>query len=576
MTSQNLRGWGARLITRCDDLLPRRDDWRSVRPGRDLLAGVTVALVALPLALGFGVSSGVGAAAGIATAVVAGAVAAVFGGSNVQVSGPTGAMTVVLIPIVAAHGVDGVLVVGMMAGLLLLMLAATGAGRAVRYLPVPLVEGFTAGVAVIIALQQLPLALGVDVRAEKTLVLAVEALRAAVSDPHVTAPAATLLIVGAILTGARLRPGLPVGMLVVALATLLNGVLDGGLATIGAIPSGLPSPHLPHVPWGELDALLLAAIAVTALGALESLLSATVADAMTVGRRHDPDRELFGQGLANLAGPLFGGIPATAAIARTAVNVRSGAGSRLAALTHALLLLAVVTFAARWVGEIPIAALAGVLIATAVQMVRVSSLRALLRSTPGDAATLVITASATVVLDLVLAVLIGLVVAGFFALRQTASTARVEQMTLDTADHRDEERELLDQHIVAYRIDGPLFFAAAHDFLLELSEVSRVRVVIIRMSHVTTLDATGAHVLADTIGRLERRDITVLLSGVRPQHTELLRRLGVHQRLAHERHIFATTPEAIDHARLHAGRVAHVPSGPEPDPDPRAPDANPS
>jgi MFS superfamily sulfate permease-like transporter len=317
---------------------------------------------------------------------------------------------------------------------------------------------------------------------------------------------------------------------------------------------------VPHIPWAELDTLLLAAIAVTALGALESLLSATVADAMTVGRRHDPDRELFGQGLANLAAPLFGGIPATAAIARTAVNVRSGAGSRVAALTHALLLLAVVTVAARWVGEIPLAALAGVLIATAVQMVRVSSLTALVRSTPGDAATLIITASATVVLDLVLAVLIGLVVAGFFALRQTAGTARLEQVPLDTSDHQDEERELLDEHIVAYRIDGPLFFAAAHDFLLELSEVSRVRVVVIRMSHVTTLDATGAHVLADTIGRLERRGITVLLSGERPQHSQLLRRLGVHQRLAHERHIFATTPEAIAHARLHSARVAHAPT----------------
>lgn len=559
MTTQSPRGRGAWLVARGNDLRPRRADWKTVRPGRDLLAGVTVALVALPLALGFGVSSGVGAAAGIATAVVAGAVAAVFGGSNVQVSGPTGAMTVVLIPIVAVHGVDGVLVVGLMAGLLLLVLAGTGAGRAIRYVPVPLVEGFTAGIAVIIALQQLPLALGVDVHAEKSLILAFDAVRAWGSDPHLVAPAATLAIAAAILASARLTPGLPAGMIAVTLATFANGLLGGGLATIGSIPSGLPAPHLPQVPWGDLDSLLLAAIAVTALGALESLLSATVADGMTVGRRHDPDRELLGQGLANLASPLFGGIPATAAIARTAVNVRSGASTRLAALTHALLLLVVVTFAARWVGEIPLAALAGVLVATAIQMVRVSSLRALLRSTHGDAATLLITAVATVALDLVLAVLIGLVVAGFFALRQTAGTARLEQTPLDETDHHDEERELLDQHIVAYRIDGPLFFAAAHDFLLELSEVSRVRVVILRMSHVTTLDATGAHVLADTIGRLERRGITVLLSGVRPQHTRVLEELGVHERLAHERHLFATTPDAIAHARLHAARVSHDP-----------------
>jgi SulP family sulfate permease len=257
---------------------------------------------------------------------------------------------------------------------------------------------------------------------------------------------------------------------------------------------------------------------------------------------------------------LFGGIPATAAIARTAVNVRSGAASRLAALTHAVLLLAVVLAAARWVGEIPRAALAGVLIATAVQMVRVSSLAAIIRSTRGDAVVLVITAVATVAFDLVTAVLVGLVVAGFFALRQAAGSARLEEVPLDEADHGDEERKLLDEHIVAYRLDGPLFFAAAHDFLLELTGVTRVRVVILRMSRVTAIDATGAHVLADTISRLEHRHVTVLLSGVQPHHEQVLRELGVHDRLAHERHLFATTPEAIAHARVHAARITHEPA----------------
>ncbi|TWG90859.1 SulP family sulfate permease [Nocardioides sp. J9] len=378
-----------------------------------------------------------------------------------------------------------------------------------------------------------------------------------------------------ILLGARVRPGFPFALLAVAGATVLNVVVrdagdgdpGGGLATIGHLPSGLPAPHLPAVPWAHLDSLLLAAVAVAALGALESLLSASVADAMTVGERHEPDRELLGQGLANVASPLFGGLPATAAIARTAVNVRAGATSRLAALVHALVLLAVVLVGARWVAEIPMAALAGVLVATAVQMVRVSSLSALVRSTRGDAATLVVTAVATVALDLVAAVLVGLVAAGFFALRQTARTARLEEISLDDAadrggpgdrsDHLEEERRLLDEQVVAYRIDGPLFFAAAHDFLLELAEVSRVRVVVLRMSHVTTIDATGAHVLADVIGRLERRGVTVLLSGVRPQHRAVLEQLGVLDGLAHERHLFATTPEAIAHARDHAARTAH-------------------
>ena len=549
-----------RLWARARPLLPARADWSSHHLGRDLAAGVMVGLVALPLALGFGVSSGLGAGAGLVTAVVAGAVAAVFGGSRVQVSGPTGAMTVVLVPIVADHGVDGVLVVGLLAGLVLVGLGWAGAGRWIRYVPVPVVEGFTLGIAAIIALQQLPALLGVEVHAEQILGLSGAAVTVWWAAPVWAPPALGTAVVVAILVLGRALPTWPGALLVVAAATAADQVLGLGLAPIGDIPSGLPAPQLPHVPLAELDSLVLPAIAVAALAALESLLSASVADAMSVGQRHDSDRELVGQGLANLAAPLFGGIPATAAIARTAVNVRAGATSRLAALTHAGVLLAVVLVAARWVGEIPLAAVAGVLVATALRMVRVSSLLTLLRATRGDAAVLLVTAAATVLSDLVTAVLVGLAVAGFFALRQTALSARLDEVPLDPTDHTDEEQALLDDHIVAYRLDGPLFFAAAHDFLLELTEVSRFRVVILRMSRVTAIDATGAHVLADTIGALEGRGITVLLSGVRPEHEQVLRHLGVFDGLAHEGHAFGSTPEAIAHARLHASRIDHVPA----------------
>lgn len=550
-------GWLRRVGTRTAALSPRRSDWSHVRPARDLSAGVMVGLVALPLALGFGASSGMGAGAGLMTAIVAGALAAFFGGSRVQVSGPTGAMTVVLVPIIATYGADGVLVVGLLAGLILIGLGYAGAGRFIRYVPVPVVEGFTIGIAVIIALQQVPAALGVDVHAEQVLVLAGRAVRQWVTDPVWTPTLMTIAVVATILLLARLRRALPGSLLAVVVATAANVGLDLGAAPIGEIPSGIPAPALPRVPLAELDALVLPAIAVAALAALESLLSATMADAMSVGQRHNSDRELVGQGLANLGAPLFGGIPATAAIARTAVNVRSGASSRLASLTHAAFLLVVVLVAAGWVSRIPLAALAGVLIATAVHMVRVSSLLALLRSTRGDAAVLVITAVSTVVFDLVAAVIVGLVVAGFVALQQTARAARLDEVPLDESDHTNEERSLLDEHIVAYRIDGPLFFAAAHDFLLELSEVSDVRVVILRMSRVTTVDATGAQVLADTVTRLEGRGVTVLLSGVQPQHERVLRELGVYDRLAHERHLFEATPGAIAHARVHAARTPH-------------------
>ena len=331
------------------------------------------------------------------------------------------------------------------------------------------------------------------------------------------------------------------------------------LLVVDAHPGARPLPAYSHKAELRLAELLDEQGAISEAGV--DRLVATVADAMRVGTRHDPNRELVGQGLANLASPLFGGLPATAAIARTAVNVRAGATSRLAALTHAMFLLVVVLVAARWVTRIPVAALAAVLIVTAIQMVRVSSLLALLRATRGDAAVLAITAAATVAFDLVTAVILGLVVAGFVALQQTARTARLDEVPLDETDHTDEEHALLDEHIVAYRIDGPLFFAAAHDFLLELADVSDVRVVILRMSRVTTVDATGAHVLADTVSRLEGRGVTVLLSGVRPEHERVLRHLGVHGRLAHERHLFDTTPEAIEHARLHAQRILHAPPG---------------
>jgi SulP family sulfate permease len=550
-------------IIRLRALLPGTPEWRSYRrdPRRDLLAGVTVAVVALPLALAFGITSGLGAAAGLVTAVIAGAVAAVFGGSNLQVSGPTGAMTVVLVPIVAQFGASAVLVVGLMAGVLLLGLAWTGAGRWMRYIPLPVVEGFTIGIALVIALQQVPAALGEHGTGDKVLLVAVDAVRRWLEHPQWAEPLIAGSVVAAMLLAVRFRPSWPVSLPAVVVAAILVSRAHLDVPVIGTIPAGLPLPSLPHLPWGSLTSLVLPAVAVAALGALESLLSATVADGMSVGERHDADKELFGQGLANLVVPFFGGIPATAAIARTAVNVRSGARSRLASLTHALVLLVVVVALAPLVAGIPLAALAGVLLATAFLMIEVSSVRALLRSTRGDAVVLVLTAVATVVFDLVTAVILGLVVAGFFALQQVARAARVdeESIPLDDGEHDAEESALLAEHIVAYRLEGSLFFGAAHAFLLELSEVSDVRVVILRMSRVATLDATGASVLSDTIGRLEGRGITVLLSGVRPAHQQVLEQLGVFDELAHERHVFDHTPDAIEHARRHARREAHTP-----------------
>jgi SulP family sulfate permease len=530
-------------------LLPGRADLAAVRraPLRDLLAGTTVALVALPLALAFGVTSGLGARAGLVTAIVAGAVAAVFGGSNLQVSGPTGAMTVVLVPVYHRFGADGVLTVGVLAGAILVALAVARLGRFVRYLPISVVEGFTAGIAVVIALQQLPAALGVPGGSgERVWAVAFEAARRFVLDP---APASVLVSLGvaaAILVAGRRRPGFPFSLVAVAGATLLAHAASLPVRSIGALPSPLAAPSVGFLDPHAVRALLPSALAVAALGALESLLSATVADGMTVNQRHDPDRELFGQGLANLAVPFFGGVPATGAIARTAVNVRAGAGSRLAALVHAVVLALVVLAAAPFVSLIPVAALAGVLLATSVRMVEVASLLALARTTRGDAAVLALTFAVTVAVDLVTAVAIGIGAAVLLAVRSIARSARLDEVPLDAGDHSEEERALFADHIVAYRFDGPLFFAAAHQFLLELTQVTDARVVILRMSRVSTIDATGGRVLADAVEQLERRGITVLLSGVARGHDEVLRALGAVDRAR----VFADTPAAIEAARL--------------------------
>lgn len=542
--------------------VPRRTDYAGLRTSwrADLVAGLTVGIVALPLALAFGITAGLGANAGLVTAIVAGVVAAVFGGSNVQVSGPTGAMTVVLVPIVARFGSDAVFVVGLLAGLLILAAAFARLGRYLAYIPWPVVEGFTVGIAIIIFLQQVPAALGIArPDGENTAAIAVRAAREFVGDVRFEELGLVVVVAVVMIVGPRIRRALPASLLAVLAATVIARAGSLDVASIGSLPDSLPLPSLPDASFGDLRDLLSAALAVALLAALESLLSAKVADGMADHGRHDPDRELFGQGLANLASPLFGGMPATGAIARTAVNVRAGARTRLAAAFHALVLLLVVLFGGGLVSKIPLAALAGVLMVTAVRMVEVHNVRAVLRSTRSDAAVLVLTAAATIAFDLIVAVEIGIAVAAALALRHVANTSEAlrEELPTDELVSGDLEADLLSQHIVVYRFDGALFFGAAQRFLTELTSVTDVRVVILRLAQIQVLDATGAHALGEIVHELEARGITVLLKGVRPEHLRILQAVGVLDRLAHDRHVFDHLADAIAHARRHVSHDAH-------------------
>lgn len=537
-------------------LLPGRRDYadlpRSWR--RDILAGITVGVVALPLALAFGISSGVGAAAGLITAVVAGLVAAVFGGSNVQVSGPTGAMAVVLAPIVVAHGLGSVALVTVLAGLLVLAAGVTGLGRAVTFIPWPVIEGFTLGIASIIFLQQVPAAFGaIGTAGERTLTTAWHVV-SHVDWSHAARPLGVVAFVALLMTILpRLHRGVPASLAAVVAATVLVVALGLPVATIGELPSQLPAPVLPHADVGALRDLVGAALAIAALAAIESLLSARVAATMSPTGPYDPDRELVGQGLASVASGLFGGMPATGAIARTAVNVRSGARTRVSAIVHSLVLLGVVYLATGPVSAIPLSALSGVLMVTSFRMISASTIRKILCSTRSDALTFILTAAVTVCFDLIDAVEIGIVVAAFFALRSVARRSSVVREDLPgPAEPGDEEIALL-------RLDGAMFFGVADRISTAIVDADHphTSVVIIRMSQLGMLDATGANTLAQICAELESRGITVIIKGVRDEHSALLENVGVFESLRHERHLVDTLDEAVEHARTHVSSRPH-------------------
>lgn len=541
------RGTLARLLPRRSDYAALPRSWR-----RDILAGATVGVVALPLALAFGISSGVGATAGLITAVVAGLVAAVFGGSHVQVSGPTGAMAVVLAPIVALHGIGSVALVTVLAGIIVLTMGVTGLGRAVTFIPWPVIEGFTLGIAMVIFLQQVPAAMGESAPAGQRTLLAAWTV-VAHADWRSAGP--TLAVVGFVallmVVTPRLHRAIPESLAAVVAATVLVSALGLHVATIGELPSHLPTPVMPQADVRALHALIGAALAIAALAAIESLLSARVAATMSPTGPYDPDRELVGQGLASMAAGAFGGMPATGAIARTAVNVRSGARTRVAAIVHSLLLLGVVYLATGPVSAIPLSALAGVLVVTSFRMISLKTVRQVLRSTKSDAVTFVLTAVVTVCFDLIEAVEIGILFAAFFALRVVARRSSVVREELPGPHQPGDER------IALLRLDGAMFFGAAERISNAITGADRpeVSVVIIRMSQVGMLDATGARTLVEIAEELEERGIVVIIKGVQPQHMNLLTNIGVIDALRHENHLIDSLDDAIAHARSHAAGV---------------------
>lgn len=506
----------------------------------DLLAGSVVGIVALPLSMALAIAVGVPPQHGLYTAIIAGFVVALTGGSRFQVTGPTAAFVVILAPIVSRHGLPGLLLAGLMAGAILLVMGLAGAGRLIQFIPYPVTSGFTAGIAVVIATLQLKDVFGLQVAAMPehfpAKVAALWAARGTASAAELAVAATT---VAALLLLPRLTARVPAPLGAIGLVTAgaalaarwwpemhVATLADRFVTTIdGHVYAGIPPlPPLPHLPWTAdllrldvLRELAPEAFTIAMLGAIESLLSAVIADGMT-GTRHDPDAELVGLGLGNIVAPFFGGIAATGALARTATNIRAGAHSPVAAMTHAVVVLLAVVLLAPLVGYVPMAALAGLLLVVAWNMSEARHFLHVARVAPrSDALVLLTCFVLTVAFDMVLAVSVGVVLAAMLFMKRMAELTRGR--LLDDGDPAGTGPPIaLPPHVALYKIAGPLFFGAAQSAMAALDAIGAdVRVVVLALGRVPSIDATGLVALESALERLHRDRKFVLIAGPLPE-----------------------------------------------------------
>jgi sulfate permease, SulP family len=496
----------------------------------DLIAGVTVGLVALPLAMAFAIASGLSPASGIYCAIVTGFLISALGGSRCQIGGPTGAFVVVIAGIVAAHGVDGLFMCTMMAGVLLVLLGITGLGTAVKYIPRPVVVGFTNGIAVLIASTQLKDFFGLDVASVPgDFVGRMTVLAAAAGTASPAAIAMATAAVATIVLTRRYVPRISGSVLVLVGGTAVAWLFHLPVATVvsrfGEIPSGLPGFHVPELRLDLVPALLPSVITVAMLGAIESLMSAVVADRMS-GDRHNPSVELVAQGIANVASPMFGGLPATGAIARTATNIRTGAKTPVAGMIHAVTLLVIVLFASRLAGYVPMPILAGILMMTAYGMGEWKQVPELLRLTKAEIAVWLVTFALTVFADLTIAVEAGMILAALLFIRSVAATTTVSKVTEDYVRdgyvHTLQGKDI-PEGVAIYRIHGPFLFGATEK-IAEVAEHidEQPPIVVVRLRNMTALDATGLLALQDLSERLHASGRTVIFCGAREQPRRLM------------------------------------------------------
>ena len=524
---------------------------------KEVLAGIVVGVVALPLAIAFAIASGVRPEQGIATAIVAGFLVSALGGSRVQVAGPTGAFVVIVYGVVQRFGYDGLAIATFMAGALLVVMGFARLGAVIRFIPYPVTVGFTSGIALIIASGQIHDALGLqggEQPAQFLPRLAALARHAGAFSPWALALcAATILVIRFWPRVSERVPGPLVALMgATAAVHFFHLPVETIASRFGEIPSSLPAPRLPVVGWDSLAALGSSAIAIALLGGIESLLSAVVADGMT-GRHHRSNMELVAQGAANMVSPIFGGIPATGAIARTATNVKNGARTPVAGMVHAVVLLAILYGAGQWAALIPMAALAGILMLVAYNMSEWHLFLGLLRGPRSDVLVLLTTFLLTVLVDLTVAIQAGVVLAALLLMKRMAEVTQVRSVTDQLRgaageEETGEESEALPRGVEVFEINGAFVFGATHKFSQAIGTVERApRVVILRMHNVFAIDATGLRGLEEVSARLRRSGTTLLLAGVQDQPREAIETSGLLEAIGMD-HVLPY-PEAVARAR---------------------------
>jgi SulP family sulfate permease len=525
----------------------------------DLTAGLIVGIVALPLAIAFAIASGVSPERGLFTAIVAGFLISALGGSRVQIGGPTGAFVVIVYGVVQTYGLDGLMIATIMAGVLLVVMGFAGFGSAIKFIPYPVIVGFTSGIALIIFSSQIRDFCGLamtDVPAgfiEKWGALAANFGSANLLS--VAIGAGTIVV---ILVWQKFIHRIPGSLVALIASTLVVQLWHLPVATIGSrfgdIPSMLPAPSVPHVDLAMLRHLAQPALTIALLAAIESLLSAIVADGM-IGGKHRSNMELVAQGVANIAAPLFGGIPATGAIARTATNIRNGGRTPVAGIVHAAVLLFIVLFFGRWAARVPLAALAAILIVVSYNMSEWRSFRALLKSPRSDVIVLLTTFGLTVVVDLTVAIEVGVVMAVFLFMRRMALVTDVQVVTREfrdeeeTEDPNDIARRDVPEGVEVYEINGPFFFGAAYKFEEAMTYIEkRPKVRIIRMRNVPAVDSTGLQTLRRVFQDSRRQNIAFLISDIHAQPLYALAQSKLFYDIG-EQNIFGNVDEALNRAR---------------------------